>query len=421
MEPVLVLGGGGREHAIVRGIARAGRAITCAPGNAGIAEVATCETIDLEDAAAVGALCERSGVRLVLVGPEAPLVAGVADVLRARGLDVLGPGASGARLEGSKAFAKEAMDAAGVATAAFSVCSSLAEVERALAAHPERTVVKADGLCAGKGVVVATNAAGARDAARQMIEQERFGAAGRVVVLEERMSGREVSILALCDGARAAVLPSVEDHKRLGDGDTGPNTGGMGTYSPSSLVPDARLSELAALSVTPMVRHLSRAGIDFRGVLFAGLMLTPDGPRVLEYNCRFGDPETQALFARWRGDPLPWLAGAARGRLPDAEPDFDPRPSVCVVIAAGGYPEAPRAGAPIEGLFAADAVAGVRVYHAGTARVDGRVVVAGGRVVGVTALGDDLGAARARAYEAARHIRFEGMQLRHDIAEKGMP
>jgi phosphoribosylamine---glycine ligase len=416
---ILVIGSGGREHALAWRLARDGHAVLAAPGNPGIAEVAACHPVAVGDLAGLVGLAVAERVDLVVVGPEAPLVAGLADQLRAAGVATFGPSAAGARLEGSKVFAKELFARHGIPTAEFAACATLAEAERAIDRLGGAVVVKADGLAAGKGVHVCADAGEARAAARALLEERRLGAAGARLLIERRLAGREVSILALTDGARLAVLAPAEDHKTIFDGDRGPNTGGMGTVSPA-WVPDAVVARIVGEVLEPTVRGLAAEGIEYRGVLYAGLMIDEAGtPWTLEYNCRFGDPETQPVLARLRGDLGALLAGAAAGRLPDAGLAWDERAAVCVVLAAPGYPDAPRTGDPIEGLAAVAGDPDVVVFHAGTARRGDALVTAGGRVLGVTALGDGVEAARARAYQAVSRIHFDGMQYRRDIGARG--
>ena len=414
-----VVGGGGREHALAWALARRGHEIVCAPGNPGTARVGRNFAVAVEDIGGQVALAARENVDLVVVGPEGPLCLGLADAMRGQGIACFGPGRDGARLEGSKAWSKAFFARHKLPTARFFDCTTMEDVDRALA-ELGAAVVKADGLAAGKGVVVAETVALAREAAEQMIEGGAFGIAGRRVVIEERLSGREASILAITDGKRLVLLPSAEDHKAAFDGDRGPNTGGMGAMSPTPVVTPAVLARVRREVFEPLIRGLAEEGIDYRGVLYAGLMVAPDGtPNVLEFNCRFGDPEAEPQLALWDDDPARWLAGAAAGQLPDGEPSFSRRVAVCVVMAAAGYPGKPRVGDRIHGLAAAEAVGDVVVFQAGTRSHDGDLLTAGGRVLAVTALGDDAPAARERAYAAVGQIDWPGAHFRKDIGQRG--
>jgi phosphoribosylamine--glycine ligase len=420
---VLVVGGGGREHAVAWRLAQdpSVTSIVAAPGNAGIADVAECRPVLADDVAGIADLADGSDADLTVVGPEAPLVAGLADVLASRGRSVFGPSAAAARLEGSKAFAKEVMASAEVATAR---AGSFEDVEKAVAFVDElggRAVVKADGLAAGKGVVVAGDRAGAVRAIEDCLLRGAFGAAGSTVVVEEMLEGPEVSAFALSDGSEVVPLERCQDFKRIGDGDAGPNTGGMGAYSPLRDLPEKPgFDHLQDHVFGPVIDEMRSRGTPYRGVLFAGLMLTGDGPRVLEFNCRFGDPETQVLLPRIApgSDLAPMLHACAEGGLPDSwGMSYVDEVAVTVVIASGGYPGSYATGVPIEGLADAASVEGVTVFHAGTALDErARVVTAGGRVLDVTALGATIAEARRRAYAACELISFEGAQYRHDIA-----
>jgi phosphoribosylamine--glycine ligase len=411
-----VVGSGAREHALVWALHRAGHELSCAPGNPGIGALARLQPVSTTDIEGQVAAARAHGAELVVVGPEAPLCAGLADALREAGIPCFGPTQAGARLEGSKAFCKQFFARHDIPTADFAVCESMAEVEGALARLGDAVVVKADGLAAGKGVTVCADAEAARIAARAMLEDGVFGAAGRRVIVERRIRGREASIFALTDGERLVILPAVEDHKAVLDGDRGPNTGGMGTVSPTAL-PAGLVERVRREILQPTVAGLRAEGIDYRGVLFAGIMidLETGAPLMLEYNCRFGDPEAEPLFARWQDDPAPWLLGAAAGKLPAGEPEFSHDAAVCVVMAAAGYPEAPRAGDEILGLDEAAALPDVTIFHAGTRKDGERLVTAGGRVLAVCALGADAHVARTRAYQAVARIRFEGAHFRRDI------
>jgi phosphoribosylamine--glycine ligase len=415
---ILVVGSGGREHALAWRLAQSGHELVAAPGNPGIAEVARCVNVGVGELDALVALAQSEKVDLVVVGPEAPLVAGLAERLRAAGIPTFGPGPDGARLEGSKAFSKHFFAVHGIPTATFFVCRTVAEADAAIEQLGGACVVKADGLAAGKGVVLADSRDEAHAAALEMLEAKRFGDAGATIVVEQRLVGREVSVLALTDGKRLVVLPAVEDHKTIFDGDRGPNTGGMGTVSPAWTSDDA-IARVTREILEPTVRGLCDDGIDYRGVLYAGVMIDRAGkPWLLEYNCRFGDPETQPIMARMRGDLGAVLLGCARGELPASELAWDPRACVCVVVAAAGYPEKPRTGDPIT-LATPGSGPDVVVFHAGTARdAQGRLVTAGGRVLGVTALGDSVEQARGRAYAVVDAIELPGKQVRRDIGAR---
>lgn len=412
---VLVVGSGGREHALIHALARSPHRpeLFAAPGNPGIAALAELHDVDADDVAAITALAAELAVDLVVIGPEVPLTAGVADALVGAGIACFGPSAAAARLEGSKAFCKEVLFAAEVPTGAYEVVS---DVAAGLAAVGGRypAVIKADGLAAGKGVVIAADETEARGALEAFLVQRRFDTTQ--VVVEEYLDGEECSLFALCDGVRALPLASAQDYKRIGDGDTGPNTGGMGAYSPMPAIDPAAAEAIVARVHQPLIDELARRGTPFHGLLYAGLMLTRDGPKVIEFNVRFGDPETQAILPRLRSDLLGLLVAATEpGGLAGVELNWDPRSSVTVVLASAGYPESAGGPVPITGLdlVSPDAL----ITHAGTARGDGgQIVTAGGRVLNVTALGEDTDAARAAAYNAAAAISFPGRQMREDIA-----
>jgi len=414
---ILIVGSGGREHALAWKIAQSPlvRDLWCAPGNPGMARVAKLLPVRADDVEALAAEARRLSVDLVVVGPEAPLVLGLADRLAKDGIAVFGPSAAAAEIEGSKAFAKDVMLAAGIPTAAHGTFRELDPAIAFARARFGRVVVKADGLAAGKGVVVAGSLDEAERAIRDMLVGHVHGAAGATVVIEERLEGREASVIALTDGERVRLLPSAQDHKRVGDGDTGPNTGGMGAFSPAQQVTPEVAREVEERVLLPAIRELARRGRPFRGALYAGLMLTPEGLRVLEFNARLGDPETQPILMRLRGDLVPALLAAARGDLSRVSVDVDPRPAVGIVLAAEGYPARPVMGDVLAGLDG-PFEEGVQVFHAGTGLApDGGVVSTGGRVLTACALGDDLAAARTRAYAALARIRLRGGHYRRDI------
>jgi phosphoribosylamine---glycine ligase len=396
---VLVVGSGGREHALAWAIARSGSLteLHAAPGNPGISALASCHPVRADDLASLVPLARELPVDLVVVGPEAPLVAGLADALRKRGVAVFGPGAEAARIEGSKAFAKDVLEAAGVPAA------------RTLPVARPPCVIKADGLAGGKGVWVCRTQAEVEAGLRGAT------ALDQPFHVEELLEGEEVSVFALCDGESAVALPAAQDYKRIGDGDEGPNTGGMGAFSPVPRLSDADVEDLVETIHRPVLGELARRRTPFVGALFAGLMLTADGPRVLEFNCRFGDPETQSLLPRLEGDLLEALAAAAHGDLSEATVSASAQAAVTVVLAARDYPERGDTGTPIEGVAEAEAD-GALVFHAGTALHEGRLVTNGGRIFGVTGVGATLAEARDRVYAAADRIQFDGMRYRSDIA-----
>ncbi len=430
---ILLVGSGGREHALAWKILESPLCdrLLVAPGNPGIEALArgasgagrvACVAVSAENVADLLELVSRERIGLVVCGPEGPLVAGLADGCAARGTPCFGPSRAAAQIEGSKAFAKSIMREAGVPTAAYGSFEDVRAAEAFIDAQPGDVVVKADGLCAGKGVVVTSSHDEAKAAVRRMLGERQFGDAGARVVVEERLAGRECSLMALTDGERFAMLASAEDHKTVFDGDRGPNTGGMGAYSPSPLLDDAQVARIGETIFAPTLRALSAAGCRFRGLLYGGLMLTPDrGPMVIEFNCRFGDPETQAVLPRLSGDLVPWLLGAAGGTLPPGELSFRPGLALCTVLAAAGYPGKVRTGDVISGLGDDGQVTseGVTVFHGATRRDGGELVTAGGRVLGVAATGVNLADARARVYEAIEDIQFSGVHFRKDIGLRG--
>jgi phosphoribosylamine--glycine ligase len=421
---IMIIGSGGREHALAwkLGAERGVDDVLCVPGNAGIANTARIAQCDSSDPAAVAALAAREQIDLTIVGPELPLDRGVVDRFRENGRRIFGPPRAAAQLECSKVFAKRFMEKHGIPTARYRVCTASRDA-RALVASGEfgfPVVVKADGLAAGKGVVVAADRAEAEQAIAAAMDERQFGDAGARVVIEECLSGPEVSFFAICDGTRAVPVTSAQDHKRIFDGDRGPNTGGMGAFAPSPLVDDALGSEIMDTIVDPVLRGMRADGTEYRGFLYAGLMLTCSGPKVIEFNVRFGDPEAQAVMPLVHGDLLPLLESAAEGDLRGNRVELREGVSVGVVLASAGYPGSMTTGAPIDGLADAERVEGVTVFHAGTALRDNAFVASGGRVLTVVATGRDYSEARARAYDAVRRISFDGMQYRTDIGLKAL-
>jgi len=420
---VLVVGGGGREHALVWKIAQSPRCgkLWCAPGNPGIAAHAECVDISAEDIDGIVRFARAERPGLVVIGPEAPLADGLVDRLKQEHIPAFGPSKRAAEIEGSKSFCKQMARRAGIPSADFQVFSDIEQANWYIEEKGAPLVVKASGLAAGKGVIMAESEAEAREAVRMCLADGAFGDAGAEVVIEEKLVGEELSLLALVDGETVALLPTSQDHKRALEGDTGPNTGGMGAYSPAPVATREVLDQAVKEIIVPAVHEMAKMGRPYKGVLYAGLMITSTGPKLLEFNCRFGDPECQPLMMRIRNDLLELLTATIDGRLSDCEIDVDDRSAVCVVLASPGYPGKYEKGKEITGLEAAAEVPDCFVFHAGSAFRGGRVVTSGGRVLGVTALGDTVRQAVDRAYRAAAQIKFEdGVHFRKDIAFRAL-
>jgi phosphoribosylamine--glycine ligase len=417
---VLVIGGGGREHALVWKLRQSPRVqqVICAPGNAGIAQEAECLPVDVRSLASLTELASHLKPELTVVGPELPLELGIVDEFERLGWRIFGPTRAAARLESSKSFAKEFMQRCHVPTAKYATCTSAQEVKSALAHFSTPLVVKADGLAAGKGVVIAQTKDEAVSVASEMLSGKMLGKAGARVIVEEFLSGDELSFLVMSDGERVAPLVGAQDHKRALDNDRGPNTGGMGAYSTNSIIDPPMRDWLLQHIARPIIRGMKEEGTPYRGILYCGLMMTARGPQVLEFNCRFGDPETQPIMMRMESDLCDALEASIEGRVSDGDFKWSPEASVCVVMASGGYPGTFEQGKRIDGIAEADRIPGVKVFHAGTARNGDGLVTSGGRVLGVTARGADLDAALKRAYEGVEKIRFEGAHYRRDIAAK---
>jgi len=418
---VLVIGGGGREHAIVWKLAQSEKVtkIYAAPGNAGMETLAECVSIKPTETDRLIRFAKEKEIDLTVVGPEVPLLEGVVDHFEAEGLRIFGPHREAAQIEGSKRFAKELMQKYDIPTARFRSFTNSEEAKEYVRQQGAPIVVKADGLAAGKGVVVARTVTEAEQAIVEAMEKRVFGDAGNEVVIEEFLSGQEISLMAFLD--ESAILPMVvaQDHKPVFDGDQGPNTGGMGTYSPVPQIPDHVVQQAVDTILKPIHRAFLQEGLRYRGVLFAGLMVTDDGPKVIEFNARFGDPETQVVLPRLKTDLLDVMVAATEGKLSEQTLEWNEQAAVCVILSSKGYPGSYEKGKVIEGLEEAENEQ-VALFHAGTKKQEGQWVTAGGRVLGVTALGEDVGQARQRAYEAVREIRFEGMHYRNDIAAKGV-
>jgi phosphoribosylamine--glycine ligase len=419
---VLVLGNGGREHALVWKLRESSRVskLYCAPGNGGIADEAECLPVDLKNLESMVALGEQVRPDLTVVGPELPLTLGVVDEFTRRGWPAFGPTKAAAQLESSKSFAKEFLRRHRIPTAPYAICDSVEEVRTALAHFHAPVVVKADGLAAGKGVVIAASKQEAAGVAAEMFSGKMVGEAGTRVVLEECLKGDELSFLVLSDGERVAPLVAAQDHKRVGDGDTGPNTGGMGAYSTADIVDDKMRDWLVHHIARPVVEGMKAEGAEFKGVLYCGLMMTARGPMVLEFNCRFGDPETQPIMLRLESDLVDAIEASIAGRVSEGDFRWSRDASVCVVMASGGYPGTYEVGKKIAGLEEAGAVDGVKVFHAGTTKRDGSFFTAGGRVLGVSARAPRLETAVNKAYEACGKIKFDGVHYRKDIAARAM-
>ena len=417
---VLILGSGGREHALAWAAKRSERVteVVCAPGNGGMAEIARCVPVDLKNLDAMVALAEAEQPGLTIVGPELPLSLGIVDALTARGLRVFGPTRAAAMLETSKGFAKRFLQRHCIPTANYAVCSTAAELEKAIDMFHPPIVVKADGLASGKGVLICSSRQTALEAAQSLFSGALLGAAEQQIVIEEFLQGEEISFLCLSDGQHVTPLVPAQDHKRIGEGDTGPNTGGMGVYSTGAMLEPGMTEWIVRHIAEPTVRGMAEEDTPFTGVLYCGLMLTARGPEVLEFNVRFGDPEAQAILMRLESDLIAALEACVDGRLSGTELRWAPGASACVIASSAGYPGSYKTGLPISGLAEAARVPGVEVFHSGTALSEGRLVTAGGRVLGVTAAASTLDEALARAYEAMAEIHFEGMYYRRDIGHR---
>ena len=427
---VLVIGAGGREHALAWKISQSPRVqqVFVAPGNAGTARDATNVRIDATDTAALIDFAKAESIDLTVVGPEAPLVTGLVDAMEAEGFRVFGPSQAAAELEGSKVFCKDLLHRADIPTASYRTFRSGEEANRYIKDRypepndPAPVVVKADGLAAGKGVIVCSTRSEALEAIDRIASRREFGEAGNELIIEEKLIGQEASVLAITDGETIITLPAAQDHKPAHDGDTGPNTGGMGAYCPTPIVDAELMTKIESDVLVPVVHALKRSRKPFKGVLYAGLMLTAAGPKVLEFNVRFGDPECQPLLMRLKTDLVDVLEAAVEGRLSELEPlEWDDRPSICVVMASEGYPGSYEKGREITGLDEADAIEGVKVFHAGTSLDDdGKVTNSGGRVLGVTAIGNSISGAKLQAYKAVKEIRWQGAWCRKDISDKAL-
>ena len=419
---VLILGSGGREHALAWAVSRSPRVteVVSAPGNGGIAQIARCVPVDVKDVGAMLRLAEIEQPSLTIVGPELPLSLGVVDAFRERGFRIFGPTQAAARLESSKAFAKQFMKRYQIPTANYAVCTSAREVEDALKHFHPPVVVKADGLAAGKGVIICPTRHFALETAQGLFDGQLLGAVERQVVIEEFLEGEELSFLCLTDGNSLAPLAPAQDHKRVGEGDTGPNTGGMGVYSTSDMLEPTMTEWILHHIAQPTIRGMAEEGTPFIGVLYCGLMMTARGPQVLEYNARFGDPETQAILVRLESDLVDVLEACIDGRLSDTEMRWGHGASACVVASSSGYPGSYKTGLPITGLTDAAQTPGVQVFHSGTARAMDQIVTSGGRVLGVAATGDSLALALDRAYQALSQIHFEGIYYRRDIGHRAL-
>lgn len=419
---VLVIGGGGREHTLVWKLAQSKKVtkLYAAPGNPGMKDLAECVDLDIADLDGLADWAEKHAIDLTVVGPEAPLVAGIVDVFKARGLTIFGPSAKAAEIEGSKIFSKELMEKYGVPTAFFKVCDNLADARAFVEEKGAPIVIKADGLAAGKGVVVAMTRDEALAALDEMMGAHKFGSAGNRVVIEEFMEGEEASLLAFTDGKTIVPMLAAQDHKRVNDGDQGPNTGGMGAYCPAPVMTDALKEKTVKEVLRPIVDALAKEGRPYSGCLYAGLMIKGDSVKVVEFNARFGDPETQVVLPLLKSDLAEIMVACANGTLTPDLVEWSDKAAVCVVMASGGYPSSYKKGIPITGLKAANAMDDVVVFHAGTREEDGKILTNGGRVLGVTAVADDIPSAQQKAYDAVDKIHFDGAHYRQDIAWRAL-